>query len=74
MKKKLSVLFLLPLILTGCSEKTSATPTTPADNTYVPQIKEKTTIELWSITGQNNQVQLQSYIDEFRKLEPNQYH
>lgn len=72
MKKKLSVLFLLPLILTGCSENTSDTPTTPADSSnYVPQIKEKTTIELWSITGQNNQAQLQSYIDEFRKLEPN---
>ena len=34
-------------------------------------IKEKTTITLWSITGKNNQAQLQSYIDEFMKAEPN---
>ena len=77
MKKKLSVLLLLPLLLVGCgktSDNDSASaPSTPDSSAtgYVPQIKEKTTIELWSITGQNNQAQLQSYIDEFRKLEPN---
>lgn len=87
MKKKLSVLFLLPLLLTGCNNGSSdsgaakpsnePTPIVPdvsnsnPSGEYVPQIKEKTTIELWSITGQNNQVLLQSYIDEFRKLEPN---
>lgn len=34
-------------------------------------IKEKTTIDLWTIVGANNQTQLNSYIEKFKKLEPN---
>ena len=34
-------------------------------------IKEKTTIDLWTIVGANNQTQLNNYIEKFKKLEPN---
>ena len=34
-------------------------------------IKEKTTIDLWTIASQKNQTLLNSYIEKFKKLEPN---
>ena len=34
-------------------------------------VKTPVTISLWSITGQNNQPQLESYIESFKKIEPN---
>jgi multiple sugar transport system substrate-binding protein len=49
-------------------EATTPEATTPEE--YVPQITEDTEITLWSITGQNNQAQLQSYVDAFMRLEP----
>ena len=34
-------------------------------------IREKTTIDLWTIVGQKNQTQLNDYIEKFKKVEPN---
>jgi multiple sugar transport system substrate-binding protein len=76
MRRKILALAVLPLLLAGCksSEQTSSSEpvnTSSAEVETGPIIKEKTTIELWSITGQNNQAQLQSYVDEFMRKEPN---
>ena len=52
------------------SDTASSSPSSPSSE-YTPIIREPTEITLWSITGKNNQAQLQNYIDEFMKLEPN---
>lgn len=53
------------------SDTTAAQGSASSSDTYTPLITEPTTITLWSITGKNNQTQLQNYIDAFMKLEPN---
>lgn len=72
--KKSSLLLLIPLLasitLTSCGDG-KKTSSTVSENDYVPVITEPTEIVFWSITGQNNQAQLQSYIDGFMKLEKN---
>ncbi len=75
-KKSLISLLILPLLsvsLCGCNSGSSSS-TVDFDSDYAdytPKITEKTEITLWSITGQNNQAQLQAYVDGFMKLEPN---
>lgn len=77
MKKNVAFL-MLPILagLVGCHGTSGTTSSaTKEDSTsqsteYVPQIDTPTEITLWSITGKNNQAQLQNYIDEFQQLEP----
>lgn len=72
MNKKLISVLSLPLIVAMCAcSKTNTSSTSSSSSTYEPLIKEPTTITLWSITGKNNQAQLESYIEAFKKLEPN---
>jgi len=69
MKKKTMCLLALAglsLTLASCGEKTSGTSN---DTTGI--MKNATTITLWSTTGQNNRPQLESYIEAFKKVEPN---
>ncbi len=71
MNKKFISVITLPLMvaaMVGCSK---TAPSESSSATTGPLIKEKTEITLWSITGKNNQAQLQSYIDKFMKAEPN---
>lgn len=75
--KKSSLLLLIPLVcsisLVSCNNTstTSSTPKPTSNDDYKPLITTPTTITLWSITGSNNQPQLESYIEDFKKLEPN---
>lgn len=78
MKKNVAFL-MLPILagLVGCQGTSGTTSSaTKEDSTsqstkYVPQIDTPTEITLWSITGKNNQAQLEAYVNEFMKLEPN---
>lgn len=79
MKKNVAFL-MLPILagLVGCrgTSATSSSAPNPDDSSsentgYVSQIDTPTEITLWSITGKNNQSQLEAYINEFKRLEPN---
>lgn len=53
------------------SEAASSSETSSSAVAQGPFITEPTEITLWSITGQNNQKQLQNYVDGFMAAEPN---
>lgn len=70
MKKKMLCLMSLAgiaMVLASCGGTNK--PTTGNDTTGI--LKTPTTITLWSITGQNNRPQLESYITAFKEIEPN---
>jgi ABC-type glycerol-3-phosphate transport system substrate-binding protein len=83
-KNLLRVLSSAFLLLTACGGETVSSvegPSSNQDNSSVAQtsssniqtgpfITEDVTIHLWSITGKNNQEQLQSYVDAFMAKEP----
>ncbi len=66
--RKIATLSLLTLMagmsLASCQSSESG----PVNSGF---IREKTTIDLWTIVGANNQSQLNDYIERFKKLEPN---
>jgi multiple sugar transport system substrate-binding protein len=74
MKKRIGCLLILPLAfsIVSCGTTTSSYAASVDDGykDYTPFINEDTTIDLWSITGSNNQAQLQAYVDGFMAIEP----
>jgi len=72
MKKKMLCLVALAgfaMTLAACGNTTPVIPDTGNDTKNI--MKNETQITLWSITGQNNRPQLESYIAGFKEIEPN---
>lgn len=69
MKKRM--LFVLALATVGMSLASCGKTDSGSSNDTTGIMKEKVEITLWTTTGTNNRPQLESYIEGFKKVEPN---
>ena len=72
---KCAVAVLSVALVSACGSKGGYTPTTNASISELVDedgvLKTKTTVNLWSIVGKNNQEALNKYIEEFKEVQPN---
>lgn len=69
MKRKM--LLVLAMATVGMSIASCGNTNSGTSNDTTGIMKEKTEITLWTTTGANNRPQLESYIEAFKKVEPN---